>query len=334
MSDCEIRTREPGPDGTVAWPDRSMVEAAAERIRPHVVETPLEGFSAIDDMLGCELLLKGEHRQAGGAFKARGACNAVFSLDEAQASRGVATHSSGNHAAALARAASLRGIPAHVVMPRDAARPKREATARWGARIIDCEATMESRIETLDAVMAETGARLVHPYEDTQVMAGQGTVALELLPALRESDCVLVPLGGGGLISGMSLFLAEARPGLRIIGVEPAGADDALRSLESGVLTPVRPDTIADGLRATIGRSNLAIVRRHVDQVVTVSDAAIREAMRLLWQLAGQVVEPSGAVTLAALLEGRVKPEGRAVGVVTGGNVDRARFPFLAETPL
>lgn len=334
MSERERPTSESGHDRLLAWPTRRMVEEAAERIRPHVVETPLEGFSALDDVLGCQLLLKGEHRQAGGAFKARGACNAVFSLDEAQASRGVATHSSGNHAAALARAASLRGIPAHVVMPRDAARPKREATARWGARIIDCDATMESRIETLDAVMAETGARLVHPYEDTHVMAGQGTVALELLPALRESDCLLVPLGGGGLISGVALFLAEARPGLRIIGVEPAGADDALRSLESGELTPVQPDTIADGLRATIGRTNLAIVRRHVDQVVTVSDEAIREAMRLLWQLAGQVVEPSGAVTLAALLEERVRIDGRAVGVVTGGNVDRARFPFFDESVL
>lgn len=324
MTDQETNPRDDERDDRVEWPDRRQVEAAWARIRPHVKRTPLEAFPKLNDALGCELLLKCEHRQAGGAFKARGACNAVFSLSEEEAARGVATHSSGNHAAALARAASLRGISAHVVMPRGAARPKREAARHWGAHIVECEPTMESRIATLDALMEKTGATLVHPYEDTRVMAGQGTVALELLPHLEDDDCLLVPLGGGGLISGMALFLAEARPGIRLIGVEPSGADDARRSLEAGQIVPVRPDTIADGLRATIGRINLDIVKRHVEQIVTVSDEAIREAMRLLRDTADQVVEPSGAVTVAALLESRVQVDGRVLGVITGGNVDSA----------
>lgn len=314
--------------GTPAWPDADAVRAAAERIRPHVRETPLAGFEPLNRHLGVEALFKCENRQEGGAFKARGACNAVFSLSDAQVAGGVATHSSGNHAGALARAAHRRGIAAHVVMPEGAARPKREATEAWGARVITCPPTMAGRVETLEAVVAETGATVVHPYEDTAVMAGQGTVALELVNQLRPDDTLLVPVGGGGLASGMACFLAEARPGTRLIGVEPAGADDALRSFQAGDVVPVTPDTIADGLRATVGRTNLAILRRYLSDIVTVTDEEIRAGMAAAWQHADLRLEPSGAVTVAALLAGRLDLPGRAIGVLTGGNVEIERFTW------
>ncbi|MDQ2068414.1 threonine ammonia-lyase [Natronospira bacteriovora] len=315
-----------------AWPDRKSVESAADRIRDHVESTPLRHFSALDASVGQRVFLKCENLQAGGAFKARGACNAVFSLSPAAARRGVATHSSGNHAAALARAAHLRGIPAHVVMPEGAARPKQEAARRWGARIIECQPTMASRVATLEAVVADTGATVIHPYEDGRVMAGQGTVAMEILAQLGDlgpGDTLVAPVGGGGLISGMSAYLAEACPGARIVGVEPEGADDTIRSLAAGRIVPVQPSTIADGLRATVGTSNLAIIRKHVHAVVSVSDDAIIGAMKLLLRHSGMVLEPSGVVAVAALMQGRVEAGERVVAVLTGGNVDRTAFDFL-----
>lgn len=314
-------------DEPVAWPDATAIREAADRIRDHVVTTPVVEEDGLNRAIGCRVRLKCENRQVGGAFKARGASNAVFSLPAAAAARGVATHSSGNHGSALARAAARRGIPAHVVMPRGAARTKREAVEAQGARLVECEPTMAGRIAALEAVVAETGATVVHPYEQTEVMAGQGTVALELAPHLEAGDRLLVPLGGGGLISGMSRYLAEAGPGVSIIGVEPAGADDALRSFRAGRVVSVTPDTVADGLRATVGATNLSIIRSHVDDIVTVSDDAIREAMALIREHTDMVVEPSAAVSVAALMTGTVTPAGRVVCVLTGGNLDTERFP-------
>jgi len=309
-----------------SWPDIQSVRAAAERIQPWVRQTPLGRWEALDEAIGHPVLLKCENQQEVSAFKSRGACNAVMSLDGDLAARGVATHSSGNHAAALARAAHIRDIDCHVVMPRGAAVPKRQAAEQWGAHIIDCEATMADRIQTLERVMAEHGAELIHPYEDSRVMSGQGTVALELLDALEEADTVFVPLGGGGLISGMAVVLAAERPSIRLVGVEPAGADDARRSFEAGSVVPVTPDTIADGLRATIGEINLEIIRHHVDAIVTVEDQKILDAMGLIWRHAGMKVEPSAAVSLAAARAVGCRPEGRAVCILTGGNVLESQF--------
>ncbi|MEA5444316.1 pyridoxal-phosphate dependent enzyme [Gammaproteobacteria bacterium AB-CW1] len=310
------------------WPDSTTIEAAAARIRPHTFRTPLLANAALSEAVGTEILLKCENHQAGGAFKARGACNAVFSLSEEEAACGVATHSSGNHAIALARAARLRGIPAHVVMPEGAARAKRAGAAAEGARIFDCPPTMEGRIQTLEAVMADTAATLVHPYEDPRVIAGQGTVGLELAASLRAGDTVLVPLGGGGLISGVGLYLRQQRSDVRLIGVEPSGADDALRSLRAGRVVPVSPNTIADGLRATVGELNRQIIDQVVDDILTVEDEAILAAMEAVWRHSHMQVEPSAVVGVAALMAGRLRPAGRVISILTGGNVDVGAFDF------
>jgi threonine dehydratase len=312
----------------------SDVMAAAARIRRWIRRTPMIGAPELDRRLGCRVLLKCENYQVGGAFKARGACNAVFSLSDEQAAAGVATHSSGNHAAALARAARLRGIPAHVVMPAGAAIPKRAAAEAWGARVIECEPTMAGRMAGLAQVVEETGARIVHPYEDRTVMAGQGTVALECLEQAGAVGSLVVPLGGGGLISGIASVMAERFPQTAVIGVEPAGADDALRSLRAGRVVPVTPDTVADGLRATVGEPNLAHIRERVRDIVTVADADIIAAMRLIWETTGMRVEPSGAVGVAALMAGALEgEEDPMVIVITGGNVDHGAWAFWADEP-
>jgi len=313
---------------TVNWPSVESIREAEARIRPWVVETPLRWEAGLEEALGLPVGLKCENEQAVGAFKSRGACNAVFALDDATAARGVATHSSGNHAAALARAAHLRGIAAHVVMPEGAARPKREAAESWGGKVIQCPPTMEGRIQALAEQVKATGAHVVHPYEDHHVMSGQGTVALELEASLRPGDTLIVPLGGGGLISGMACYLAQRHPSVTVVGVEPAGADDALRSWRAGQVVPVRPETIADGLRATVGETNLAIIQRHVASIVTVSEEAIVDAMALIWRHTGMRVEPSAAVSVAAMQSAALRPGGRAICVLTGGNVDRDRFEF------
>lgn len=320
------RASDGNPDGELPWPDADMIREAATRIAGHVRQTPLEQADTLDEALDCRVLLKCENLQEGGAFKARGACNAVFSLPASKAEKGVATHSSGNHGAALARAGQRRGIPVHVVMPEGAARSKRAAVLEYGARLTECEPTMAGRIAALEQVVAETGASVVHPYEDTAVMAGQGTVALELVDSLADGDTLLVPLGGGGLISGVCRYLAEAMPSVRVIGVEPAGADDALRSFRAGRVMPVRPDTMADGLRATVGATNLSIIRAHVHDIVTVGESEILAAMGLIARHTGMRVEPSATVSVAALSAGTVRPRGRAVCILTGGNVDADRF--------
>lgn len=306
------------------------IRAAATRIAPHIRRTPVMRFHALEAQLGAPVFCKCENFQEMGAFKLRGASNAVFSLPDAIAAQGVATHSSGNHGAALALAAKRRGVPACVVMPENASAFKKRAVADYGAQIIYCEASMQGRETALARYVAETGAAVVHPYNDAMVMAGQGTAALELHEEIPELDFILVPLGGGGLLSGTAVATRSLRPGCKIIGVEPAGADDAWRSLKAGHIEPVaHPDTVADGLRATIGLLTFAVIREYADDVVRVSDAAIVSAMRYVWEHMKIIIEPSSAVVIAALHEKQLTVEGRRVGVIlTGGNVDLEHLPW------
>ena len=313
----------------LTWP---LIEAARARIAPLINPTPVLTSATLDAEVGARLFFKCENLQKGGAFKARGASNAVFSLPEVEARRGVATHSSGNHAAALARAALLRGIPAYIVMPDNTAKPKQAAVERLGANITLCEPTQAARERAAAEIVARTGAVMVHPYDDLAVMAGQATVAVELLEQVPDLEMVLVPVSGGGLLSGIAVATHTLRPGVRVIGVEPAGADDAARSLHAGRIVPCeRPDTIADGLRATVGVRPFAEIRRYVEDIVTVSDAAIVGAMRHIWEVMKIIVEPSGAVPYAAVAERRLKVNGKRVGVVlSGGNVDLSSLPWMA----
>ena len=311
-----------------------LIEEARERITGKVSVTPVLTSNTLDALAGARLHFKCENLQKGGAFKARGATNAVFALSETQARRGVATHSSGNHGAALARAAALRGIRAYIVMPDNTSQVKRAAVSRYGAEITWCAPTLAARESTVRQVLAATGATLIHPYDDLLVMAGQGTVALELLNAVPTLDVILCPIGGGGLLSGIAFAAKTIKPGIRVIGVEPAGADDAARSLRAGHIVPVEhPDTIADGLRATVGERPFAEIRRIVDEIITVPDAAIVRAMRQIWEVLKIVVEPSGAVPYAALLGAPEALRARRIGLIlSGGNVDLDHLPWRAET--
>jgi len=318
------------PPPGLTWP---LIEEARERIAGKVNATPVLTSSTLDGLTGARLYFKCETFQKGGAFKARGATNAVFALSESQARRGVATHSSGNHGAALARAAALRGIRAHVVMPDNTSQAKRAAVSRYGAEITWCAPTQAARENAVRQVLAATDATLVHPYDDLLVMAGQATVAVELLYAVPELDGLLCPVGGGGLISGSAVAARTLKPDIRVIGVEPAGADDAARSLRAGRIVPVEhPNTIADGLRATVGERPFAEIRRLVGEIITVSDEAIVRAMRQMWEVLKIVVEPSGAVPYAPLLDAPAALRGRRIGIiVSGGNLDLDRLPWSAS---
>jgi len=313
--------------GGLTW---ELITEARERITGKVNLTPLFTSRTLDGLTGARLHFKCENLQKGGAFKARGATNAVFALSEREARRGVATHSSGNHGAALARAAALRVIRSYIVMPDNTAQAKRDAVARYGAEITWCAPTLAARESTVRQVLAATGATLVHPYDDLRVMAGQGTAAVELLEAVPNLDVLLCPVGGGGLLSGCAVAARTIKPDIRVIGVEPAGADDAARSLRAGRIVPVEhPNTIADGLRATIGERPFAEIRRLVAEIVTVNDEAIVRAMRQLWEVLKIVVEPSGAVPYAALLDAPAALRGRRIGIiVSGGNLDLDHLPW------
>jgi threonine dehydratase len=313
-------------------PDLRAIREAHARIRPYIHSTPVFTCATLDRLSGARLFFKCENFQKVGAFKARGACNAVFSLSWEAAVRGVVTHSSGNHAAALAMAAGRRGVPAHIVMPRNASRVKKEAVAAYGGRIVFCEPTLAAREEACARVMAETGARLVHPYNDYQVIAGQGTAALEFVEEVKDLELLVAPVGGGGLLSGSAIAAKALVPTLRVIGAEPAGADDAYRSFVSGELQPLgEPVTVADGLRTSLGTLTFPLIRAYVDEIVTASEEAIVAAMRKTWELMKIVIEPSSAVPLAALLEGRLRAAGRRVGIIlSGGNVDLDRLPWQA----
>ncbi|HHY54744.1 MAG TPA: pyridoxal-phosphate dependent enzyme [Chloroflexi bacterium] len=306
------------------------IQVAAGRIRPYAHRTPVLTCQSLNERVGAQVFMKCENLQKVGAFKFRGACNAVFALSEAQAARGVATHSSGNHAQALALAARLRGIPAYIVMPSNAPAVKQAAVAGYGGLITLCEPTQAAREAALAQVVAETGAEVVHPYNDVRVIAGQGTVALELLAEAPDLDVVIAPVGGGGLLSGVALAVKALAPRVRVIAGEPAGADDAFRSLAAGQIMPsVAPNTIADGLLTSLGSLTFPIICQHVEQIVTVSEAAIIDAMRFVWERAKLIVEPSGAVPVAVLWEGKIDLRGLRVGVIlSGGNVDLTRLPW------
>jgi threonine dehydratase len=311
----------------------ALIEEARERIAGKVSLTPVLTSETLDAHCGSQLYFKCENLQHGGAFKARGATNAVFALTEAQAQRGVATHSSGNHAAALARAARLRGIPAYVVMPENTPRAKRAAVARYGAEITWCAPTLTAREQAAAQVVDATGATLVHPYDDLRVMAGQATAALELMNQVQALDLILCPVGGGGLLSGSAVAAKTLRPDIRVIGVEPAGADDAARSFRAGELLPpgAPPNTIADGLRGALGVKPFAEIRRRVDDIITVPDEAIVRAMRELWEGLKVIVEPSGAVPYAAFSSQHPALRGKRVGVIlSGGNLDLDQLPWSA----
>ena len=306
------------------------IMAAVSRIEGHVHHTPLLTSRRMDAILGARIAFKCENFQRIGAFKARGAHNAVLALDDATAARGVVTHSSGNHAAALSLAAATRGIPAFIVMPENAPRAKIESVRRLGGQVAFCAPTIAAREAAADVIRAAQGATLVHPYDDPLVIAGQGTAALELLDEAGPLDAILAPVGGGGLMAGTAVAARHLQPRIRIIATEPEQADDAYRSWTSGVRTVGDPpDTIADGLRTTLGVNGFAILTALLDDFATVSEAAIIEAMRLVWEVMKIVIEPSAAVPVAALLERRIDVGGARVGVIlTGGNVDLDRLPW------
>lgn len=310
--------------------DYADIAAAAARIAGHVHNTPLMRSRRLDEVLGAEIVFKCENFQRIGAFKARGAHNAVLSLAGPAADRGVVTHSSGNHAAALSLAARTRGIPAFIVMPGNAPAAKIESVRRLGGQIEFCAPTIAAREAAAAAIVAARGATLVHPYDDPMVIAGQGTAARELLQEAEPLDAIMAPVGGGGLMSGTAIAARHLAPGIRICATEPEQADDAWRSWTSGERTAGDPpDTIADGLRTTLGGHGFAILSALLDDFVTVSEAAIVEAMRLVWEILKIVIEPSAAVPVAALLERRIDLRGARVGVIlSGGNVDLDRLPW------
>lgn len=317
--------------------DLESIRAAAERIAPHAHRTPVITCGALDERSGRALHLKCENLQKVGAFKYRGACNAVMSLNDEEAARGVVTHSSGNHAQALALAARTRGIPATIVMPGDAPAVKRRAVEGYGATVIECDPSQEARESEARRVIETTGATFVSPYDDPRVIAGQGTAFLELVDQAPDLDAVVVPVGGGGMMSGVAIAARALRPGIRIIGVEPELADDAIESVRTGRIVPQRPPrTIADGLRTSLGELTFPVIRDLVDEIVAVSETAIIEATKFTWERAKTLVEPSGAVGIAALLDGPLRSRAGEDGlerigiIVTGGNIDLDRLPWCS----
>ena len=328
--DLAAAGRTPAEAASAALPNFDDVLAAAARIAPHAHHTPVLRSRSLDALAGCELHFKAEHLQRAGAFKFRGACNAVWSLPQATAMRGVVTHSSGNHGAALALAARTRGIPCHVVVPHNAVAAKLAAIRAYGATLHHCEPTIAAREAACAQVQADTGAELVHPYTDPRVIAGQGTAALELLGHNGRFDAVVTPLGGGGLLSGTAIATAAASPGTRVFGAEPTGAADGFASLQRGErVIELVPDTICDGLRGLLGAPNFALLRQYQVELMLADDAATMRALQLFWQRTKQMIEPSSAIALAVILANRERFAGQRVGVVlSGGNVD---IPALAK---
>ena len=305
--------------------------AARERIDPHVHRTPVMTSRILNEMTGAELHFKCENFQKAGAFKVRGACNAVFGLSEEQARLGVATHSSGNHALSLSYAAGRRGIPCHVVMPHSAPSAKKDAVRGYGGRITECEPSTSSREEVFARVHEETGADFVHPYNDPRVIAGQGTCSAEMIEQVEGLEAVIAPIGGGGMVSGCCLTLSKAAPGIAIYAAEPEAADDAARSFRAGhIIADDAPVTIADGLKVPLKERTWHFVSGHVADIFTASEQEIVDAMRLTWRTMKIVMEPSCAVPLAVILKNRDVFAGRRVGViVTGGNVDLDHLPWM-----
>jgi threonine dehydratase len=311
-------------------PTLQDIQAAAKPIQPYIHRTPVLTNESLNQLVGARVFLKCENLQKVGAFKFRGASNAVFSLSDEEAARGVCTHSSGNHAQALALAARMRGVPAYIVMPNNAPSVKKAAVAGYGGQITFCEPTLEARESTLKQVVSETGANVVHPYNDERVIAGQGTAALELLEEVPNLDVILAPVGGGGLLSGTCIAATETKPGIRVIAGEPEMADDAYRSLKAGEIIPsVKPRTIADGLLTSLGTLTFPIVRERVEQIVTVSERGIIDSMKFIWERAKIIIEPSSAVAVGVLWEKKIDLGGLNVGVIlSGGNVDLEKLPW------
>jgi threonine dehydratase len=312
-------------------PSFTDILKAHDLIRPLIHHTPVMTSRSINKISGAEIFFKCENLQKTGAFKFRGACNAIFSLSEEDAAKGVGTHSSGNHAAALAYAASLRGIRAQIVMPFTAPEIKKKAVSGYGGEITFCEPTLQSREETLKHLVEKSGIKVIHPYNNSKVIAGQGTAALELLKEVGDIDLVMCPVGGGGLLSGTALSVKTINPKCRVIAAEPAGADDAFRSFNAGYIIPsVNPKTIADGLLTSLGDITFPIIKENVDDIVTVSEEAIFEAMRLIWERMKIIIEPSSAVPLAALIMNKIDLKmHRRIGIIlSGGNVELSKLPF------
>lgn len=306
------------------------IQAARRRIAGRIRRTPVLESESLNALAAARLFFKCENFQEAGAFKARGATNAVFSLDDAALRAGVVTHSSGNHGAAVARAAHLRGVTARVVMPENSSAAKLQAVRSYGGEVVMCAPTLLAREAAAAQIVAATGAVFIHPYDDPSVIAGQGTIALELLEDVPDLDWLLMPVGGGGLVSGVATACKALRPSIRVIAVEPAGADDAQRSFASGVLAPPpQANTIADGLRGALSVRTFDLIQKHVDDIVTVSEASIVRAMRTLWQQLKIIIEASSAVPYAAILDQLISVKGARVGIIlTGGNVDLDALPW------
>lgn len=330
MTSTSTKTAQAVPSPALHLPDADALRLARERLAGHAHRTPVLTSAYFDGRSGASLFFKAENLQRVGAFKFRGAFNTLASLSADDKSRGVVTHSSGNHAQAVALAARLLGCRAHIVMPTNAPRVKRQAVADYGAEIIPCEPTQEARERTAAEVMERTGATLVHPYNDGRIIAGQGTTAMELFEQVEILDALLVPVGGGGLTSGCALAAHHFSPSTEVIGCEPSGADDAARSLATGVRQPQdAPNTLCDGLRSGLGELTFTAMRRHVRRIITVDDDAVVRTMQRVYERMKLVIEPSAAVPLAALLEGDLSLPGGRVGIVfSGGNVDLDRLPW------
>jgi threonine dehydratase len=300
------------------------------RIRPVIHKTAVLSSSSINRILDIDLFFKCENFQKVGAFKFRGASNAVLSLSREESLRGVATHSSGNHAAALALAGSMKGIPSFIVMPDNAPEIKKKAVAGYGGKITFCEPTLKAREETLELIVKETGATIIHPYNNFNVICGQGTACKELLEEIIDLDIIVAPVGGGGLLSGTSISAKAIKPNIKVFGAEPSNADDAFRSFHAGEIIPsVNPHTIADGLLTSLAPITFEIIRKNVDEILCVSEESIISAMQLIWERMKIIVEPSAAVTLAAVMQNPSVFKGKKAGLIlSGGNVDLKKLPF------
>lgn len=306
------------------------IRAAHERIKPHIHRTPVMSSSGLNGLVGAELFFKCENFQKVGAFKARGAANAVYALSDKESKHGVVTHSSGNHGAALAWAAAKRGIRATIVVPDNAPAPKKRAIAAYGATIVYCQPTVAAREAAVQALMDQHGYELIHPFDDDRVIAGQGTAVLELLEDFPDLDIIVAPLGGGGLLSGTAIAARALNPGILVYGGEPTGADDGYRSFVSGTrVTEQTPDTICDGLRTVLSARTFAAIQKNVEGIGRASEENIVKAMRLMWERLKIIVEPSSAPPLAAILEGNIAVAGKRVGIIiSGGNLDLDKLPW------
>jgi threonine dehydratase len=313
-------------------PSLAALKEAHERVKPHVHRTPILSSENINEIAGCEIYFKCENFQKVGAFKARGGVNAILSLDNETLKKGVATHSSGNHAQAVALAAKIAGTKAYIVMPNNAPIVKKNAVIGYGGEVIECEPTIDARESTLNAVIEKTGAEMIHPYNDIRIIIGQGTAAKELIEdAGVDFEYILTPIGGGGLISGTLTAAHYLSPNTKVIGCEPEAADDAYRSFKSGTLqkNASPPKTIADGLLTNLGELNFSIIKEHIHDILTVNDDEIRHAMKLIWERMKIIVEPSCAVPFAAILKNNVLFKDKKVGVIlSGGNVDLDKVRF------